>query len=426
MHARNSAIEQRPQRVAAVPREERDDRQRQRRDPPFAAVRHARGDLHAEEEEQHVARRHEERDVAEPVFVEAPDEREEDLARGREQQAREQRRALRGRAARHSVAQDEPGHGVHHELAVRRPVLVDEQAERDRRDDHRVHERIIRLGTVATRFGRGLSPKKGGVAAVGVLPRSGTPKCALAGGSCLLILCAHYGGAALAGCDGVHKRGAPAIAVATLRGCSCNASPRLSCRGPGTRSILFRGEPPRSARRTWTTSRPASSRSRRCSRRAQGRLDQVIAAIDHLEPGVVLYGPDDRVVFCNRRFREIYAEVADLLVPGTSYAEIARAYFRRGFEARTGLSEEEYVRARVDYHLQPRRARLRVPARGQVLAADLRPQDARRRRGRLSRRHHRAQEGRAGARGERGALQEPARDVLATGTGSRTTSSASR
>ena len=67
--------------------------------------------------------------------------------------------------------------------------------------------------------------------------------------------------------------------------------------------------------------------------KAQARLDQVVAATDNLEPGIVLYGADDRLVFCNRRFREIYAEVADLLMPGTRYADIARAYFRRGFES---------------------------------------------------------------------------------------------
>ena len=85
----------------------------------------------------------------------------------------------------------------------------------------------------------------------------------------------------------------------------------------------------------------------------RGRLDQVVEAFDHLESGLVIYGPDDRVVFCNRRFRAIYAEVADLLVPGTAYADIARAYFRRGFEERTGLSEEEYVRSRVEKHKNP-------------------------------------------------------------------------
>jgi diguanylate cyclase (GGDEF)-like protein/PAS domain S-box-containing protein len=88
---------------------------------------------------------------------------------------------------------------------------------------------------------------------------------------------------------------------------------------------------------------------------AQGeaRLNQVIDAFDALESGVVLYGADDKLVFCNRRFREIYKEVADLLVPGVSYAEIARAYYQRGFEKRTKLDEDAYVRARVEKHLYP-------------------------------------------------------------------------
>jgi diguanylate cyclase (GGDEF)-like protein/PAS domain S-box-containing protein len=83
------------------------------------------------------------------------------------------------------------------------------------------------------------------------------------------------------------------------------------------------------------------------------QLRQVLDAFDTLESGVVLYGPDDRLVFCNRRFREIYAEIADLLVAGTPYSDIARAYFRRGFKRRTDLDEEAYVRARVENHLLP-------------------------------------------------------------------------
>jgi PAS domain S-box-containing protein len=88
-------------------------------------------------------------------------------------------------------------------------------------------------------------------------------------------------------------------------------------------------------------------------REAQGRLDRVIEAFDHLECGIVLYGPDDRMMFCNKRFREIYAEVAALMVPGTPYAEIARAYYRRGLEEKRGMDEEEYVRWRCDKHLDP-------------------------------------------------------------------------
>ena len=86
---------------------------------------------------------------------------------------------------------------------------------------------------------------------------------------------------------------------------------------------------------------------------AEGRLVQIVEAFEHLESGVVLYGPDDRLVFCNRRFREIYSEVADMLVPGVAYGDIARAFFRRGFEHRTRQDEENYVATRVAKHLDP-------------------------------------------------------------------------
>ncbi len=86
---------------------------------------------------------------------------------------------------------------------------------------------------------------------------------------------------------------------------------------------------------------------------ALGNHTRMVEAFEHLESGIVLYGPDDRIVFCNRRFRDIYTEVADILVPGTLYADVARAFYQRGFEHRTNLDEENYVRARVEKHLDP-------------------------------------------------------------------------
>ena len=86
---------------------------------------------------------------------------------------------------------------------------------------------------------------------------------------------------------------------------------------------------------------------------AEGNLNRIVEAFEHLESGVVLYGADDCIVFCNRRFREIYREVADLLLPGTRYTDIARAFYQRGFEHRTKLDEENYIRTRVEKHLDP-------------------------------------------------------------------------
>ncbi len=84
-----------------------------------------------------------------------------------------------------------------------------------------------------------------------------------------------------------------------------------------------------------------------------GTLERIVNAFDPLPAGVVLYDADNRLVFCNRRFREIYAGVADLLVAGAAYEEIVRAYFHRGFAAHTGLDEAAYVRSLVDKHVNP-------------------------------------------------------------------------
>ena len=86
---------------------------------------------------------------------------------------------------------------------------------------------------------------------------------------------------------------------------------------------------------------------------AEDKHVRMVEAFDHLESGVVLYGPDDRIVFCNRRFREIYSEVSDLLLPGKLYADVARAFYQRGFEHRDKLNEEDYVQGRVEKHLDP-------------------------------------------------------------------------
>ena len=81
--------------------------------------------------------------------------------------------------------------------------------------------------------------------------------------------------------------------------------------------------------------------------------DAVIRAFDPLPAGVVLYDAHDHLVFCNRRFREIYSGVADLLVIGKAYADISRAYYRRGFAVHNGLDEDAYVKARVGKHANP-------------------------------------------------------------------------
>ncbi len=85
----------------------------------------------------------------------------------------------------------------------------------------------------------------------------------------------------------------------------------------------------------------------------EGKIAHIIEALDQLESGVVLYGPDDRLVFCNQRFRDIYPEIADLLLPGAAYEEITREVYRRRAHHYTTQTEDEFVAARALLHRAP-------------------------------------------------------------------------
>ena len=64
-------------------------------------------------------------------------------------------------------------------------------------------------------------------------------------------------------------------------------------------------------------------------------------AIDAIDEAFVLFDPDDRLVFCNEKYRQIYASVAHLMVPGASFAEIVRCGAENGdYSAAVGRVDE--------------------------------------------------------------------------------------
>jgi PAS domain S-box-containing protein len=63
-------------------------------------------------------------------------------------------------------------------------------------------------------------------------------------------------------------------------------------------------------------------------------------SIDALNDAFVLYDPQDKLVLCNRRHREIYPLVADVLVPGNSFEFVVRTAAQRGQYRDTGLEPE--------------------------------------------------------------------------------------
>jgi anti-anti-sigma factor len=77
---------------------------------------------------------------------------------------------------------------------------------------------------------------------------------------------------------------------------------------------------------------------------------QVRDGIDSISDGFALYDAQDRLVFCNRRYREIYATSADLFVPGRTFREILLIGARRGQYVEAIGREEEWVDERVRQH----------------------------------------------------------------------------
>ncbi|SMH59443.1 hybrid sensor histidine kinase/response regulator [Azospirillum agricola] len=53
-------------------------------------------------------------------------------------------------------------------------------------------------------------------------------------------------------------------------------------------------------------------------------------AVDSVSEGFVLFSADGRLLICNERYRQAYPNIADLLVPGVTFAEILRAAAERG------------------------------------------------------------------------------------------------
>ena len=73
-------------------------------------------------------------------------------------------------------------------------------------------------------------------------------------------------------------------------------------------------------------------------------------AIETIDEAFVLYDPDDRLLLCNDRYRELYSGVAELIVPGVRFEDVVRAGAQRGdFPAAMGRIEA-WVAERVAAH----------------------------------------------------------------------------
>ncbi|MBI5256657.1 MAG: PAS domain S-box protein [Burkholderiales bacterium] len=82
-------------------------------------------------------------------------------------------------------------------------------------------------------------------------------------------------------------------------------------------------------------------------RRAEALLR---GAIDAVNEAFVLYDAEDRLVFCNDKYRELYSTSADLIVPGRKFEDIVRAGAERGQYPEAVGRIEAWVAERLAAH----------------------------------------------------------------------------
>jgi signal transduction histidine kinase/CheY-like chemotaxis protein/HAMP domain-containing protein len=86
------------------------------------------------------------------------------------------------------------------------------------------------------------------------------------------------------------------------------------------------------------------------ARRAQRQLSEAIEAITE---GFALYDADDRLVLCNSRYRDLYADVDLRIEPGVHYEDVLRAAANRGLIAGVEGDPEAWVASRLKRHRHP-------------------------------------------------------------------------
>jgi signal transduction histidine kinase/methyl-accepting chemotaxis protein len=85
-------------------------------------------------------------------------------------------------------------------------------------------------------------------------------------------------------------------------------------------------------------------------REARTRLSEAIASISE---GFALYDADDKLIVCNERYKELFASLSDVMVPGTSFESIARATVERGLVTDADGRRESWLKERLGQHRAP-------------------------------------------------------------------------
>lgn len=107
--------------------------------------------------------------------------------------------------------------------------------------------------------------------------------------------------------------------------------------------------------------------SRRLAANLAAQHELLRSALEALDEAFVLYDPDDRLVFCNEKYRLTYPEVADLIQPGVRFEDLIRTGAQRGAYAEALGRVEAWVADRLATHRRASSVLIQKRSNGRIL-----------------------------------------------------------
>ncbi|MBT3533429.1 MAG: PAS domain S-box protein [Rhodospirillaceae bacterium] len=86
---------------------------------------------------------------------------------------------------------------------------------------------------------------------------------------------------------------------------------------------------------------------------AESDAERIATAMDGLNENMALFDASDRLVFCNKAFRELNDQIFDVIIPGVTFEEILRANVRHNFFRAKSEDAEEFIQQRLRQFHQP-------------------------------------------------------------------------
>lgn len=102
---------------------------------------------------------------------------------------------------------------------------------------------------------------------------------------------------------------------------------------------------------------------------AQRNMQLLLGSIEAIDEAFVIYDADERLVFCNDKYRKLYPELNHLILPGTRFEDIIRAGAKFGFYREASANLEEWVQERLAAFRAGNQTRIQRVFDGRVVRA---------------------------------------------------------